>query len=81
MNGTILEVIRYTLTLLFGIFVSSLFLDIKINKKIFIYSIKLLLFTFEWLKLHLLNKNIFICGKNTQKDVSYIGIKTGNVEK
>lgn len=33
MNGTILEVIRYTLTLLFGIFVSSLFLDIKINKK------------------------------------------------
>ena len=33
MNGTILEVIRYTLTLLFGIFVSSLFLDIKMNKK------------------------------------------------
>ena len=33
MNGSILEVIRYTLTLLFGIFVSSLFLDIKMNKK------------------------------------------------
>lgn len=30
---TILESIRYTLTLLFGIFVSALFLDIKINKK------------------------------------------------
>ena len=40
MINTILEVIRYTLTLLFGIFVSSLFLDIKINKKnIFIISI------------------------------------------
>ena len=30
---TILESIRYTLTLLFGIFVSALFLDIRINKK------------------------------------------------
>lgn len=30
---TILESIRYTLTLLFGIFVSVLFLDIRINKK------------------------------------------------
>ena len=29
----ILESIRYTLTLLFGIFVSALFLDIRINKK------------------------------------------------
>ena len=54
---------------------------LKINKKIFIYSIKLLLFTFEWQKLHLWSKNIVTCGKNTQKDVSYIGIKTGNVEK
>ena len=33
MINTILEAIRYTLTLLFGIFVSTLFLDIKINKK------------------------------------------------
>ena len=33
MTYTILESIRYTLTLLFGIFVSALFLDIKINKK------------------------------------------------
>lgn len=33
MINTILEVIRYSLTLLFGIFVSALFLDIKINKK------------------------------------------------
>ena len=31
MINTILEAIRYTLTLLFGIFVSTLFLDIKIN--------------------------------------------------
>ena len=30
---TILESIRYTLTLLFGIFVSALFLNIRINKK------------------------------------------------
>ena len=30
---TILESIRYTLTLLFGIFVSALFIDIRINKK------------------------------------------------
>ena len=34
---TILESIRYTLTLLFGIFVSALFLDIRINKKNVIY--------------------------------------------
>lgn len=33
MINTVLEIIRYTLTLLFGIFVSALFLDIKINKK------------------------------------------------
>ena len=30
---TILESIRYTLTLLFGIFVSALFLDIRIKKE------------------------------------------------
>ena len=38
---TILESIRYTLTLLFGIFVSALFLDIRINKRmsfVFFYS-------------------------------------------
>lgn len=38
---TILESIRYTLTLLFGIFVSVLFLDIRINKRmsfVFFYS-------------------------------------------
>ncbi len=33
MINTLLEIIRYSLTLLFGIFVSSLFLDIKMNKK------------------------------------------------
>ena len=33
MINTLLEIIRYSLTLLFGIFVSSLFIDVKMNKK------------------------------------------------
>ena len=46
---TILESIRYTLTLLFGIFVSVLFLDIRINKKnvicVFLFFYICLLYT------------------------------------
>lgn len=41
---TILESIRYTLTLLFGIFVSALFLDIRINKKECHLSFSILLY-------------------------------------
>ena len=63
MINTILEAIRYTLTLLFGIFVSSLFLDIKINKKNI-----LMIFGFFYIDLAL--QGIFYFSKNISSVVS-----------
>lgn len=63
MINTILEAIRYTLTLLFGIFVSTLFLDIKINKKNF-----LIIFGFFYIDLAL--QAIFYFSKNISSVIS-----------
>lgn len=63
MINTILEAIRYTLTLLFGIFVSALFLDIKINKKNI-----LMIFGFFYIDLAL--QGIFYFSKNISSVVS-----------
>lgn len=63
MISTILEAIRYTLTLLFGIFVSTLFLDIKINKKNI-----LIIFGFFYIDLAL--QAIFYFSKNISSVVS-----------
>lgn len=63
MISTILETIRYTLTLLFGIFVSTLFLDIKINKKNI-----LIIFGFFYIDLAL--QAIFYFSKNISSVVS-----------
>ena len=63
MINTILEAIRYTLTLLFGIFVSTLFLDIKINKKNI-----LIIFGFFYIDLAL--QAIFYFSKNISSVIS-----------
>ncbi len=63
MINTILEAIRYTLTLLFGIFVSTLFLDIKINKKNI-----LIIFGFFYIDLAL--QAIFYFSKNISSAIS-----------
>ena len=63
MISTILESIRYTLTLLFGIFVSTLFLDIKINKKNI-----LIIFGFFYIDLAL--QAIFYFSKNISSVIS-----------
>lgn len=63
MINTILEAIRYTLTLLFGIFVSTLFLDIKINKKNI-----LIIFGFFYIDLAL--QVIFYFSKNISSVIS-----------
>lgn len=63
MISTILESIRYTLTLLFGIFVSTLFLDIKINKKNI-----LIIFSFFYIDLAL--QAIFYFSNNISSVVS-----------
>ena len=63
MINTILEAIRYTLTLLFGIFVSTLFLDIKINKKNI-----LIIFGFFYIALAL--QAIFYFSKNISSVIS-----------
>lgn len=63
MINTILEAIRYTLTLLFGIFVSTLFLDIKINKKNI-----LIIFGFFYIDLAL--QDIFYFSKNISSVIS-----------
>mgnify|MGYP001027865666 CR=1 FL=1 len=69
MINTILEAIRYTLTLLFGIFVSTLFLDIKINKKNI-----LIIFGFFYIDLAL--QAIFYFSKNISSVISLYPIIT-----
>lgn len=63
MINTILEAIRYTLTLLFGIFVSTMLLDIKINKKNI-----LIIFGFFYIDLAL--QAIFYFSKNISSVIS-----------